>query len=180
MYAAIRRYQIDYDRTPVVIDHILETFVPLIRQTPGLHAYHVVDGGDGALATLTVCENQSAIETTNTMATEWIRQYLASRIMSEQGTPNLSVRGEEIFQGALYEGFSEPIYKRSLQLLSVQEVSELLGMGRSWVYQQIRAREISSVHLGGGSVKVRRQDLEEYIHKHLRPSTPKGEAGNAY
>jgi hypothetical protein len=35
------------------------------------------------------------------------------------------------FQGELYEGVSEPTYKRSLQLLSVPEVGELLGMGRS-------------------------------------------------
>src|SRR5829696_8430037 len=149
MYAAIRRYHIDHDRTSLVIEHILKNFVPLIRQTPGLRAYHIIDGGNGALATLTVCENQSAIETTNTMATEWIRQYLASRIISEQGTPNISVRSEEVFQGNLYEGVSEPIYKRSLRLLSVQEVGELLGMGRSWVYQQIRSGEMPSAHLGG-------------------------------
>ncbi len=167
MYVAIRRYQIDHNRTSVVIEHILTTFVPLIRQTPGLHTYHVIDGGNGALATLTVCQSQSALEATNTMATEYLRQYLASRIISEPGTPNLSVRGEEVYQGTLYEGVSEPIYKKSLQLLSVQEVSELLSIGRSWVYQQIRSGEMPSVHLGG-SVKVKREDLEQYIEKHRR------------
>jgi excisionase family DNA binding protein len=167
MYAAIRRYQIDPDRTSTVIEHILDDFVPLIRQTSGLLTYHVIDGGNGALATITVCENQSAIEATNTLATQWIRQYLASRIVSEQGTPNVSVQSEEIFQGELYEGVAEPTYKRGLQLLSVQEVGELVGMGRSWVYQQIRSGEIASVHLGG-SVKVKRTDLEEYIEKHRR------------
>src|SRR5918999_487511 len=107
MYAAIRRYQIDPDSTSAAIEHTLQNFVPLIRQTPGLHAYHVIDGGNGALATITVCENQSAIESTNTMATEYLRQYLASRILSEQGTPNISVPAEQIFQGSLYEGVSE-------------------------------------------------------------------------
>jgi|SRR5215207_4533269 len=167
MYAAIRRYQIDHDRTSTAIEHTLKNFVPLIRQTPGLHAYHVIDGGNGALATLTVCETQSAVETTNTTAIEYIRQYLASRIISEQGPPNVSVRGEEVFQGTFYVGVSEPIYKQSLQLLSVQEVSKLLGIGRSWVYQQIRSGEMPSVHLGG-SVKVKREDLEQYIGKHRR------------
>jgi excisionase family DNA binding protein len=165
MYAAIRRYQIDSDKTSEAIEHILKKFAPLIRQAPGLLTYHVLDGGNGAIATLTVCENQSALETTNTMAIEGLRQYLASRIMSEQGAPDLCVRSEEIFQGTLYEGVSEPTYKRSLQLLSVPEVGELLGMGRSWVYQQIRSGEIPSVHLGG-SVKVKREDLEEYIQQH--------------
>jgi len=32
-------------------------------------------------------------------------------------------------------------------LLSVQQVGELLGMGRSWVYQQIKRGEIPSVQL---------------------------------
>jgi excisionase family DNA binding protein len=175
MYAAIRRYQIDPSRTSAVIEHILENFVPLIHQTPGLLSYHVLNGGNGVFATLTICENQSAIESTNTLAAEWIRQYLASRLMSEQGTPNLSVRGEEIFQGELYEGVSEPTYKRSLQLLSVPEVGELLGMGRSWVYQQIRSGDIPSVHLGG-SVKVKREDLEEYIQKRRHFSASRGTA----
>ena len=174
MYAAIRRYRIDPHRTSAVIEHILENFVPLIRQTPGLLSYHVLNGGNGVFATLTICENQSAIESTNALAAEWIRQYLASRIMSEQGAPNLAVRTEEIFQGTLYEGISEPTYKRSLQLLSVPEVGELLGMGRSWVYQQIRSGDMPSVHLGG-SVKVKREDLEEYIQKRRHFSPSRGE-----
>jgi excisionase family DNA binding protein len=40
-------------------------------------------------------------------------------------------------------------------------------MDRSWVYNQIRSGEIPSVKLGG-SVKVRREDLEEYIQSHRR------------
>ena len=59
------------------------------------------------------------------------------------------------------------MYKRSLQLLSVSEVGELLGMGRSWVYNQIKSGEMPSVQLGG-SVKVRREDLEEYIQNPRR------------
>lgn len=173
MYVAVRRYQIDSDRTSEAIEHSLENFVPLIRQTSGLLTYHVIDGGNGAIATLTVCENQTALETTNTMAIEGLRQYLASRIMSEQGAPNLAVRTEEIFQGTLYEGISEPTHKRSLQLLSVPEVGELLGMGRSWVYQQIRSGDMPSVHLGG-SVKVKREDLEEYIQKRRHYSASRG------
>jgi excisionase family DNA binding protein len=167
MYVAIRRYQIDSNRVSTAIEHILNNFVPLMRQTPGLQAYHVIDAGNGALATLTICQSQSAVEATNRMAAESLRQYLAASIISEQGTPDLFVRGEEIYQGTLYEGVSEPIYKQSLQLLSVQEVSELLGIGRSWVYQQIRSGEMPSVHLGG-SVKVKREDLEQYIEKHRR------------
>ena len=35
-------------------------------------------------------------------------------------------------------------------------------MGKSWVYQRIRSGEIPSVKLGG-TIKVRRQDLEAYL-----------------
>jgi excisionase family DNA binding protein len=40
-------------------------------------------------------------------------------------------------------------------------------MGRSWVYQQLKSEEIPSVQLGG-SVKVKRGDLDEYIWNHRR------------
>src|SRR5215218_8800491 len=56
------------------------------------------------------------------------------------------------------------------RLLSVQEVSEQLGMGRSWVYNQIRSGELPSVQLGG-TVKIKREDLEGYFQKQHRSST---------
>jgi excisionase family DNA binding protein len=56
-------------------------------------------------------------------------------------------------------------------LLSVQEVCEALGMGKSWVYQRIRSGEIPSIKLGG-SLKVKREDLEEYLREHWHRKTP--------
>jgi len=47
-------------------------------------------------------------------------------------------------------------------LLSMTEVSQELGMGKSWVYQRIRSGEIPSVKLGR-NIKVRREDLEGYV-----------------
>ena len=37
-----------------------------------------------------------------------------------------------------------------------------LGMGKSWVYRRLRNGEIPSVKLGR-SIKVKREDLEEYL-----------------
>jgi excisionase family DNA binding protein len=97
-----------------------------------------------------------------------LKQYLASSIVSQQEVQNISsLEVGETLQGALHEAVSEPVHKRSLELLSVQEVGELLGMGRSWVYQQIKSRGIPSIQLRG-SVKVKREDLEEYINSHRR------------
>jgi len=165
MYAAIRRYQIDPHLVPEVISSILERFVPLIRDT--VISYYVLDAGNGAFATISICEDVEKVQATNRAASEWIKQYLASSIVTREEVVSFALDVEDPLQGFLYEGVAEPVYKRSLQLLSVSEVGELLGMGRSWVYNQIKSGEIPSVQLGG-SVKVKREDLEEYIENHRR------------
>ncbi|MDQ4003881.1 MAG: helix-turn-helix domain-containing protein [Actinomycetota bacterium] len=164
-YAAIRRYKTNEDVTFEEVRSALDSLVPLIRER--VIAYYVLDGGDGAFATISIGEDEQKVETTNSVTNEWLKQYLASSIVSQEEVQNISLEVDDPLVGPLYEGVSEPVYKRSLQLLSVQEVGELLGMGRSWVYQQIRSEEIPSVQLGG-SVKVRRKDLEEYIENHRR------------
>ena len=52
-------------------------------------------------------------------------------------------------------------------MVSVPEVCELLGMGRSWAYQQLKSGELPSVKLRS-AVKVKREDLEEYINTNRR------------
>ena len=52
--------------------------------------------------------------------------------------------------------------QRGGELLSVVEVCQELGMGKSWVYQRIRSGEIPSVKLGH-NIKVRRKAIEEYL-----------------
>jgi excisionase family DNA binding protein len=63
---------------------------------------------------------------------------------------------------------SEPANaEEDLQLLSVDEVCKVLGMGKSWVYRMLRSGEVPSVKLGG-SVKVMRTDLEEFLLNNRR------------
>jgi excisionase family DNA binding protein len=50
----------------------------------------------------------------------------------------------------------------SPDLLSITEVCQRLGIGKSWVYPRIRNGEIPSVKLGD-NIKVRREDLEGYL-----------------
>src|SRR5215216_2940948 len=50
------------------------------------------------------------------------------------------------------------------QLLSITEVCQELGMGKSWVYKRIKGGEIPSVKLGN-NIKVPREDLEQYLEK---------------
>ena len=47
-------------------------------------------------------------------------------------------------------------------LLSIDDVRQELGMGKSWVYGRIKSGDIPSVKLGR-NIKVRREDLEAYL-----------------
>ncbi len=165
MYATIRRYRTNPDSASESVRHVLERFVPLIAETAA--AYYVVDAGDGVIASVTICEDEEKVRTSNKVAAEWVKQQLASGIAGQEELRSINLEVENPVQGVLHEGLSEPAYKRGLQLLSVQEVGGLLGMGRSWVYQQIKSGELPSVHLGG-TIKVRREDLEGYIEAHRR------------
>ncbi len=74
-------------------------------------------------------------------------------------------RALQALEEAILQGFEKHSRDGDNRLLSVQEVSEQLGMGRSWVYNQIRSGELPSVQLGG-TVKIKHEDLEEYIQRH--------------
>ena len=73
---------------------------------------------------------------------------------------------EESIDGEYRE---RPQERQGLDLLSIPELCQELGMGKSWVYRRLRSGEIPSVKLGR-SIKVKREDLEEYLEEHrFRP-----------
>jgi excisionase family DNA binding protein len=57
---------------------------------------------------------------------------------------------------------------RGVQLLSIPQLCQELGMGKSWIYRRLRSGEIPSVRLGR-SIKVRRDELEQYLESHHYP-----------
>jgi excisionase family DNA binding protein len=57
-----------------------------------------------------------------------------------------------------------PQIQRSMDLLSIPQLCQELGMCRSWVYKRIRSGEIPSVKLSK-NIKVTREDLEQYLEK---------------
>jgi len=76
----------------------------------------------------------------------------------------------EVFESALLE-FEEALEGEEQErfraqggpnLLSIPEVCQELGMGKSFVYKKIRSGEIPSVKLGR-VIKVQRRDLEGYL-----------------
>ena len=59
--------------------------------------------------------------------------------------------------------------QRGVQLLSIPQLRQELGMGKSWLYRRLRSGEIPSVRLGR-SIKVRRDELEQYLQSHHYPA----------
>jgi excisionase family DNA binding protein len=55
-----------------------------------------------------------------------------------------------------------PESHKGLDLLSLAEVCQELGMSKSWVFKRIKSGEIPSVRFGH-NIKVKREDLEEYL-----------------
>jgi excisionase family DNA binding protein len=60
---------------------------------------------------------------------------------------------------------------RGVQLLSIPQLCQELGMGKSWLYRRLRSGEIPSIRLGR-SIKVRRDELEQYLQRHHYPERP--------
>jgi excisionase family DNA binding protein len=56
-----------------------------------------------------------------------------------------------------------------VQLLSIPQLCQELGMGKSWIYRRLRNGEIPSIRLGR-TIKVRRDELEEYLQRHRYPA----------
>jgi excisionase family DNA binding protein len=191
LYAAIRRYRVDPSDRGEVIRQIAESFVPVIREAQGFVAYYVLDAEDGVFATVSIFEDQSGVEESNELAAEWAKQLLAKAILSQEEVPNIFLRVEETLQGTLYGGpydSSQSLHNNSLDgqvviepspkeevpesgdstesqgldLLSIPELCQALGMGKSWVYRRIKSGEIPSVKLGH-NIKVKRADLDEYL-----------------
>ena len=73
------------------------------------------------------------------------------------------------------EASVRPESRKGLDLLSLAEVCQELGMGKGWVYHRIKSGEIPSVKLGR-NIKVTREDLEQYLEvQRYQPQEEDGE-----
>jgi excisionase family DNA binding protein len=118
------------------------------------------------------------MNTTTTPTPQRLEQALESFVEDLEGFEGAVQRFEEALleleEGALEEGALEegaPVYQngQTPRLLSPSEVCQELEADRASVYQKLRSGEIPSLKLGS-ALKVRREDLEEYMkgHQHLR------------
>ena len=96
-----------------------------------------------------------------------LRQTLRAHREALEGLESALLEFEESIDGKAQERSQE---RKGLDLISIPELCQELGMGKSWVYRRLRSGEIPSVKLGR-SIKVKRADLEEYLENHrFRPS----------
>ena len=68
--------------------------------------------------------------------------------------------------------------RAGVQLLSIPQLCQELGMGKSWLYRRLHSGEIPSVRLGR-TIKVRRDELEEYLQRHRYPAVQEEQEENS-
>jgi excisionase family DNA binding protein len=103
----------------------------------------------------------------STRPAQRLQQALDDLHQALEGFESALLEFEESLEGEEPERFQA---HKGLDLLSIPEVCQELGMGKSWVYKKIKSGEIPSVKLGR-TIKVARRDLEEYLEQlRYRPS----------
>ena len=95
-----------------------------------------------------------------------LRQALDDLRQALEGVESALIEFEE---QALGEGGEQGAQRRpsggtDFELLSIPDVCQQLGMGKSWVYRRLKSGEIPSLKLGH-NIKVKRQDLEQYLER---------------
>src|SRR5687768_18576520 len=92
MYVSIRQYNgrnvAEFSR------RAQEGFVPLVRQVPGFLAWYLVDGGGGALFTITLCEDQAGAEASVSAAADWVPANVADLVERSPAVIHGEVRAQ--------------------------------------------------------------------------------------
>jgi excisionase family DNA binding protein len=93
-----------------------------------------------------------------------IKQSLDSLRQALEEFESRLLEFEEALEGDELEGREtvRPRNREGPQLLSIPDVCQELGMGKSWVYRRLKGGEIPSIKLGS-TIKVKRADLDAYV-----------------
>jgi hypothetical protein len=88
MQASVRRYR---TRDVSALEKKVEDeFIDQVKEVEGFVGYYVIDGGDGDVASVTVCENADALQEITKLAGDWVRESLGDLV---EGEPDV-VAGE--------------------------------------------------------------------------------------
>jgi hypothetical protein len=72
MYVSVRRYVTDPKSVNEVMRRIREELVPIISKAPGFLNYHVLDAGNGVLASISMFGNKAG-EESNRLVANWAK-----------------------------------------------------------------------------------------------------------
>jgi hypothetical protein len=62
-------------------------FTPVVSEIAGFQAWYLIDGGDGTLTTVTICDDESGVNESVEKASEWVGANAADLI---QGAPQVT------------------------------------------------------------------------------------------
>jgi excisionase family DNA binding protein len=93
-----------------------------------------------------------------------LRQALDDLRQALEGVESALIEFEEQALGEGGEQGAQRLQRggTDFELLSIPDVCQQLGMGKSWVYKRLKSGEIPSIKLGH-NIKVKREDLEQYL-----------------
>jgi hypothetical protein len=92
MYASIRQY--NGRNVGEFARRVQEGFVPIVRQVPGFVAWYLVDGGGGALFTITLCEDRGGAEASVSAAADWVPENVGDLVEGSPAVINGEVRAQ--------------------------------------------------------------------------------------
>ena len=92
MYVSIRQY--NGRNVAEFTRRVREGIVPLVRQLPGFLAWYLVDGGGGALFTITICEERAGVEASVSAAADWVEDNVADLVEGSPAVINGEVRAQ--------------------------------------------------------------------------------------
>jgi hypothetical protein len=86
VHASVRQYRVrDID---TLVAKVEEEFVDQVKAIDGFVGYYVIDGGDGAAASVTVGETVDAVAESVRLAAKWVRASASELV---DGEPEVTV-----------------------------------------------------------------------------------------
>jgi hypothetical protein len=77
MYMVVRKYQTKPEASiEEIVQRVQEGFVPIISQTPGFVAYHIVDTGRATIASVTLFQDKAGADESTRRASDWVSENL--------------------------------------------------------------------------------------------------------
>ena len=111
-------------------------------------------------------------------ALEQLKEALQAHHQALENLESALVEFEQSISGEATLRLQQEEQQRGVQLLSIPQVCQELGMGKSWIYRRLRSGEIPSIRLGR-TIKVRRDELEEYLQRHRYPAVQEVQEQNS-